>query len=99
MLHITSLIAVYVVVVLHAVAGVLVLTTGRVAPWARGKVLRPHLWGFGALFFAAGLGLCRYASTVRDLTVLDILFSIGLPLMICGGLLQFLGARVDRGPA
>ncbi|MFF3907589.1 hypothetical protein ACFYZJ_16650 [Streptomyces sp. NPDC001848] len=99
MLHITSLIAVYVVVVLYALAGVLVLTTGRALPWRRRDVLRPRWWGCGALLFAAGMGLCRYASDVRDRTVLDILFGVGLPLMLGGGVLQVLGQRVGRGPA
>ncbi|MEV6735743.1 hypothetical protein AB0N14_01880 [Streptomyces sp. NPDC051104] len=98
MLHITSLIAVYVVVVLQAVAGILVLTTGRVGPWARTELPRPRLWDFGALCFAAGLGLCRYGSTVRDLTVLDVVSAIGLALMMSGAVLQFRARHVGRAP-
>ncbi|GHK00789.1 hypothetical protein ACWEWI_22400 [Streptomyces sp. NPDC003753] len=99
MLHITSLIAVYVVVALYAVAGVLVLTTGRVAPWWRGDVLRPRRWGSGALLFAAGMGLCRYGSAVRGLTAVDVVFTVGLALMVSGALLQFRAQHVGRTPA
>ncbi|MET7698496.1 hypothetical protein [Streptomyces sp. NPDC005485] len=34
--------------------GVVTLTTGRVAPWGRGRVVRPRLWGYGSLVAAVG---------------------------------------------
>jgi hypothetical protein len=98
MLHITALIAVSVIVVLYAVAGVMALTTGRVVPWAQGRVVRPELWGCGALLFAAGMALCRFRASVRDLTAADVVFPVGMALLLGGGVLQILGGRPGRTP-
>ncbi|MET8582287.1 hypothetical protein ABZX39_15565 [Streptomyces collinus] len=96
MLEVMSLVAVGALVVLYAVAGVLAITTGRVVPWQRGYVLRPRLWGSGALVFGAGMALARYGGTVRDLTTSDVVFGGSLLLLICGGVLQYVGQRVGR---
>ncbi|MER6128473.1 hypothetical protein ABT173_39110 [Streptomyces sp. NPDC001795] len=100
MLHVTSLIAVSVVLVLYAVAGVLALTTGRIVRWQRGRLVRPRLWGAGALLSCAGVALWRYVTpTVHDMTALDVLFGGGMVLFLSGVLLQFLGQRVGRVPS
>ncbi|MGW3242482.1 hypothetical protein [Streptomyces sp. NPDC001070] len=39
------------------VSGALALTTGRVAAFRAGHVLRPRLWGAGQLCFGAGVTL------------------------------------------
>ncbi|MEU6364467.1 hypothetical protein ABZ876_01695 [Streptomyces sp. NPDC046931] len=92
-----SLIAVSVIVVLYAVTGVLALTTGRmIVPWQRGYVLRPRLWGAGALVFVAGIVLLRFAAAVIGATAFDSLSTCGLVLMLSGAVLQFLGQRVGR---
>ncbi|KUN87772.1 hypothetical protein AQJ66_09060 [Streptomyces bungoensis] len=96
MLHVISLVAVAAVVVLYAVTGVLALTTGRAVPWQRGYILRPRLWGSGALLFGAGMGLARYGSTVHDLTAADIVFPCSLLMLVCGGVMQYIGQRVGR---
>ncbi len=96
MLDVISLIAVAAVVMLYAVAGVMALTTGRAVPWQRGYILRPRLWGCGALAFAAGLALARYGATVRDLTDPDLVFACSLIMLISGGVLQYVGQRVGR---
>ncbi|MFD9093313.1 hypothetical protein [Streptomyces collinus] len=96
MLEVVSLVAVGALVVLYAVAGVLAIATGRVVPWQRGYVLRPRLWGSGALVFGAGMALARYGGTVRDLTTSDVVFGGSLVMLICGGVLQYVGQRVGR---
>lgn len=96
MLHTVSLICVGVVLALYAVSGVVAITTSRTVPWQRGAVLRPRLWGAGALAFAGGLGLVRYAGSVRDRTTAGVLFPVGMLLMLTGGLLQILGRRPGR---
>lgn len=96
MLDVISLIAVAVVVVLYAVAGVLALTTGRAVPWQQGYLLRPRLWGSGALLFAAGMALARYGGMVRDLTDSDAVFATSLLMLISGGVLQYVGQRAGR---
>ncbi|MFJ8195528.1 hypothetical protein [Streptomyces sp. NPDC096152] len=96
MFHVVSLVAVAAVVVLYAVAGVLAITTGRAVPWQRGYILRPRVWGYGALLFGAGLALCRCGGTVRDLTTSGVVFACGLLMLICGGVLQYVGRRAGR---
>ncbi|WP_405557025.1 hypothetical protein OIE52_25575 [Streptomyces canus] len=93
MLHVISLVAGAAVVVLYAATGVLSITTGRAVPWKRGYVLRPRLWGSGALLFGAGMALARYSGTVRDLTTSDVFFACSLLMLICGGVLQHVGRR------
>ncbi len=96
MLHVISLVAMGVAVVLYAAAGVLALTTGRAAPWHRGYILRPRLWGSGALAFGAGMALTQYAGAVHDLTTSDALFACSMLMLICGGILQYVGQPVGR---
>ncbi|MEU6219573.1 hypothetical protein ABZ845_18940 [Streptomyces sp. NPDC047022] len=96
MLHIASLISVGVAMVLYAVSGVVAITTNRMVAWQRRAVLRPRLWGGGALALAGGLGLVRCAGSVRDLTAADVLFPAGLLLLLTGALLQILGRRPGR---
>ncbi|MFE5037845.1 hypothetical protein [Streptomyces sp. NPDC056683] len=95
MLHVISLVAGVAVVVLYAATGVLAITTGRAVPWKRGYLLRPRLWGSGALVFGAGMGLARYSGTVRDLTTSDVVFACSMLMLICGGVLQYVS---QRGP-
>jgi peptidoglycan/LPS O-acetylase OafA/YrhL len=96
MLNVISLVAVVAMVVLYAAAGVLAITTGRVAPWQREYIPRPRLWGFGALLFGAGMALARYGGTVRELTASDIIFACSFLMLICGGVLQYVGKRIGR---
>ncbi|MER7838215.1 hypothetical protein ABTY98_20545 [Streptomyces sp. NPDC096040] len=99
MLHVISWVAVAVVVVLYAGTGVLAITTGRATwatRWQRGHILRPRLWGSGALLFGAGMALTRYGGTVRDFTTATIVFACSLLMLICGGVLQYVGRRAGR---
>ncbi|MFJ5529883.1 hypothetical protein [Streptomyces sp. NPDC093261] len=96
MLHVISLIAFSVVVVLYALTGALALTTGRlIMPRWRGQVLRPRLWGSGALLFVVGIVLFRFAPTVSG-TTLDVLSACGLVLLVSGAVLQLLGRSAGR---
>ncbi|MGW1253994.1 hypothetical protein ACWD5Q_02125 [Streptomyces sp. NPDC002513] len=97
MLHVLSLIAFALLVVLYGAAGGMALTTGRMLlPWRRGHVLRPRLWGSGALTFAAGIAMVRFAVTVSGTIAPDVLAAGGFVLMVAGGVLQFFGQRVGR---
>jgi hypothetical protein len=93
MLHVISLVAGTAVVVLYTATGVLAIATGRALPWKRGYVLRPRLWGSGALAFGAGMALARYGGTVRDLTTSDVVFACSVLMLIGGGVLQYVGQR------
>lgn len=96
MLHVISLVAVAVVVVLYAVTGVLTIATGRVVPWQRERLLRPRLWGSGALVFGAGMALARFGGSVRDLTLANVVFACSLLMLVCGGVMQYAGQRAGR---
>ncbi|MEU3845168.1 hypothetical protein AB0E88_34705 [Streptomyces sp. NPDC028635] len=80
-----------------AALGAVTLTTGWVAPWARGRVVRPALWGAGALVFAAGMatGLSTHFFDVSlgsgDALAVDTLAQIAF-----GGLLQHRAQRPGR---
>ncbi|MGW5253506.1 hypothetical protein ACWERW_10835 [Streptomyces sp. NPDC004012] len=98
MFHVISLIAFALVVVLYGVVGVTALTTGRVIvpSWQRGYVLRPRLWGSGALLFVAGMVLFRFVVPSGGTTTLDIVAPCGFVLMVAGVVLQILGRRPGR---
>ncbi|MFD1659365.1 hypothetical protein ACFSL4_14415 [Streptomyces caeni] len=98
MFHVVSLIAVGVALVLYAGAGVLAITAGRALPWLEGQIVRPRLWGSGALLSCAGVALFRYGDTVRDLTLLDVVFGAGMVLFLTGAVMQFCGRRPGRTP-
>ncbi|MEV6025463.1 hypothetical protein [Streptomyces sp. NPDC052036] len=97
MLHVISLIAVVVVLALYAATGVVALTTGRmlVPPWRAG-VLRPRLWGCGALLFVSGMALFRFVVPGSGTTALDFVAPCGFVLLLTGGVLQMLGRRPGR---
>ncbi|QEV39068.1 hypothetical protein CP978_11290 [Streptomyces nodosus] len=74
---------------LLAVGGVLALATGWLAPWLRGRVVRPDLWGYGTVSLAAGLAtVMSFKMAVDSEIVLDTLFVLAMALVILGGLLQ-----------
>ncbi|MFE7212848.1 hypothetical protein ACFY0A_20330 [Streptomyces sp. NPDC001698] len=82
---------------LLAVAGVLALATGWLAPWLRGRVVRPDLWGYGTVSLATGLAtIMSFKAAVDSEIVLDTLFVLAMALVILGGLLQ---RRSLRRPA
>jgi hypothetical protein len=83
-------------VVLYVAMGVLALTTGRALPWQREEILRPQLWGSGALLFGAGMALARFVGTLHDLTLDDVVFPCSILMLICGAVLQHVGQRVGR---
>ena len=96
MVHVMSLVAVGVAVGLYAVMGVLAFTTGRAAPWRREDVLRPRLWGSGALVFGAGLGLARFAGALHRRPVGDAVFACSMLMLLSGVVLQQAGQRTAR---
>ncbi|MBY8876446.1 hypothetical protein [Actinacidiphila acidipaludis] len=96
MLHEMLLVAVVIAVGLYAAMGVMALTTGRAVLWRREDILRPRLWGWGALLFASGLGLSRFAGSLHDRTVSDVAFACSMLLLICGVVLQHFGQRVGQ---
>ncbi|WP_159039671.1 hypothetical protein [Streptomyces sp. TP-A0356] len=98
-MHVISLVAVSVILVLYAVAGVMALTTGRILPFPRGRVLRPRLWGSGALVSCAGVALLRFGSPARDTATAVAVFAVGMVVFVSGAVLQLLGQRVGRTSA
>ncbi|MEU1307207.1 MULTISPECIES: hypothetical protein [Streptomyces] len=74
---------------LLAVLGVLALATGRLAPWLRGHVVRPDLWGYGAVSLAASLATGMSFKVAGDsMVVVNTLFVATIALAVLGGLLQ-----------
>ncbi|MFG2378081.1 hypothetical protein ACGFY9_42315 [Streptomyces sp. NPDC048504] len=78
-----------VAIVAMATPGVIALTTGWLPPALRARVVRPDLWGYGALMSAVGLAteMClRWLGHSQAL--LDFLGPLGLVLILSGFLLQ-----------
>ncbi|MFE9093895.1 hypothetical protein [Streptomyces sp. NPDC007264] len=96
MFHVISLVAVGVALVLYAGVGVLAVTARRTLPWLDGQIVRPRLWGSGALLSCAGLAMFRYNEWVRDLTLLDVVFATGGVLFLGGVVLQVRSRRPGR---
>ncbi|ELP65348.1 hypothetical protein ACKI1I_27785 [Streptomyces turgidiscabies] len=79
------------------VCGAVGVRTGRVLPWQRRRVLRPVLWGYGAMLLGAGLlvqtGYEEWTGTVH-LRHLDGAVTVtGLLLMVAGFWFQLLSER------
>ncbi|MGH1554939.1 hypothetical protein ACRAWF_32590 [Streptomyces sp. L7] len=56
---------------LLAALGVFTATTGWMPPMARGRVVRPELWGLGALASALGMGTGLSLHWWADSLVMD----------------------------
>jgi hypothetical protein len=79
---------------LVAAIGVVAVTTGRVLPTLRKRVVRPELWGYGALISALGMGT---GMTLHWWAVSLVLDGAGaataLALIVLGGVLQWRSER------
>jgi len=84
---------------LTVVAGISAIATGWVVPWMRGRIVRPRLWGCGALLTTAGMALFQYGSEVRGMTTVDVVFGCAMVVFVTGCVLQYLGQRPGRVPA
>jgi hypothetical protein len=82
--------------VLYGVAGVLALTTGRIMRWWQGRIVRPRLWGCGALLSCAGVVLFQLGRVASGMTVIDVVYGSGMALFVSGAVMQSFGQRVGR---
>lgn len=87
--------AVLAVLLLVACGGAAV-ATGWVMPFGRGRVLRPRLWGYGALLCAVGMALFMFVGPLAE-AGLSPLPVIGWFMFMAGLVLQFLARRPGRG--
>ena len=83
-----------VALLLMAALGVVTATTGWMPPMARGRVVRPELWGLGALTAALGLGTGLSLHWWADSPAMDDLGgATAFALIILGGVLQWRAQR------
>ena len=83
-----------VALLLMAALGVVTVTTGWLLPMARGRVVRPQLWGYGALASALGLGTGLSLHWWSDsLATDDVGAAVALTLILLGGALQYRAQR------
>ncbi|UIX31032.1 hypothetical protein [Streptomyces sp. GQFP] len=79
------------------VCGVVAVATGWLLPWLRRRTLRPALWGYGTVLFAAGLLLSMSygAFDVFDGSpaLIDAAFVSSVLMIGTGGYLQVLSTR------
>ncbi|MGW3104204.1 hypothetical protein [Streptomyces sp. NPDC001100] len=83
-----------VALLLLAALGVLTATTGWMPPMARDRVVRPALWGLGALAGALGMGTAMSLRWWADSPVTgDVGGATAFALIILGGVLQWRAQR------
>ncbi|MEV8537839.1 hypothetical protein [Streptomyces sp. NPDC051572] len=79
---------------LLAAIGVVAVTTGWLLPMVRGRVVRPELWGYGALTSALGMGTGMSLHWWSDsLAMDDAGAATALTLILLGGALQYRAQR------
>ncbi|WP_416959528.1 hypothetical protein [Streptomyces sp. Agncl-13] len=79
-----------VALLLMAALGVVTVTTGWMPPMARGRVVRPELWGYGVLTSALGMGTGMSVHWWADSLAMDnVGAAMALALIILGGVLQW----------
>ncbi|MER5403354.1 hypothetical protein [Streptomyces sp. NPDC002769] len=78
-------------------AGIVAITTGRLPPFGRDRVLRPRLWGYGALVSAVGLGVFLFLGPFHgpDLSMAPYALS-GTAVFLVGSALQMAARRPGR---
>jgi 4-hydroxybenzoate polyprenyltransferase len=83
-----------VALLLLAALGVFTATTGWMPPMARGRVVRPELWGLGALAGALGMGTAMSLRWWADSLTMDNLGgATAFALIVLGGVLQWRAQR------
>ncbi len=79
---------------LVAVVGVVAVTTGWTPPTARGRVVRPDVWGYGVLISALGMGTGMSLHWWADSLAMDNAgAATALALFVLGGVLQWRAQR------
>ncbi|WP_190012994.1 hypothetical protein [Streptomyces lucensis] len=82
---------------LMAASGIAAVTTGWVAPFARRRILRPRLWGYGQLSGAAGASLWMFLGVFR--ARFDAVPLVGWFVFMGSLGVQMLAQRPGRAPA
>ncbi|MER6530078.1 hypothetical protein [Streptomyces sp. NPDC001508] len=78
--------------------GCVALATGWLLPWLRSRVVRPELWGYGAVSLAASLATgMSFKVAGHSMIVLNTLFVVTVALAVLGGLLQRRSLRRPEG--
>ncbi|MET7490492.1 hypothetical protein [Streptomyces sp. NPDC005538] len=82
---------------LMVLVGIAAVRNYWILPWLRTRVVRPWLWGYGALLACAGMAVgLAGGPTAHSVTVDNISFGATMVLLIGGFTLQHLGQRPGR---
>ncbi|TQJ55478.1 hypothetical protein [Streptomyces sp. SLBN-115] len=100
MLHWSLVVTAVVCVTGMAVVGIAAVMRGWVPPFGRRRVLRPRLWGVGALMSALGLGLFMFLGPMaaHDLAVNPYVPPAGMAVNLAGLAVQMLAQRPGHAP-
>ncbi|MFF1813502.1 hypothetical protein ACFVXW_31080 [Streptomyces sp. NPDC058251] len=78
-------------------AGVAAITTGRLPPLGSGSVLRPALWGYGAVLSAVGLALFLFLGPLHGPDIGMAPYALtGTAVALFGSALQIASRRPGR---
>ncbi|MFF4487246.1 hypothetical protein ACFY0F_12240 [Streptomyces sp. NPDC001544] len=97
-MHIYLVVAAALAVGLLAAAGIAAVARDWVVPWGRGRIVRPRLWGYGALLGAVGTALFLFLGPLADAEPRP-LPVVGQLMLMAGLLLQYLAQRPGRTSA
>ncbi|WP_406838733.1 hypothetical protein ACICHK_25715 [Streptomyces sp. AHU1] len=87
------------VVVAQAGLGTAALTKYWIPPWVRPRVVRPKLWGWGALTGSVGWSLFMFLGPLRGPDASLMPYALGgMALFIAGLVVQMAGQRPGRRP-
>jgi hypothetical protein len=82
-----------------AVMGVAGIALGRVPAWGRRRVLRPKLWGYGAVVSAVGMTGFMFLGPLSDAPPAYIALPLaGMAANFVGLVMQMLAQRPGRTP-
>lgn len=95
-MHMYLVVAAWLVTALLVAGGIASIAADRV-PWpARGRVVRPRLWGWGTLVMALGLSLLLFLGPFEDAGFGGVAFFGYLALFLTGLIIQALARRPGR---
>ncbi|MEU5534318.1 hypothetical protein [Streptomyces sp. NPDC020362] len=95
-MHMFMVVAAWLAVALFAAGGIAGIRADWVPPWLRHRVVRPRLWGYGALLMTLGLSLLLLTGPLHVTRFGGFGFFAWSVVFLAGALLQVLSQSPGR---